>query len=159
MIMSRRENPPYVLRVTQVPWICDYNVSMCAFSARRRLGNVGEDVACEFLLRKGFVVVTRNYLKPWGEIDIIAKKGNDYRFIEVKTISRATSTGGDSRATRINMTAEDHIHLAKLKKLVRTVELYMGNIKGDVDYQIDVVTVELDLTTRKARCKLYEQVL
>jgi putative endonuclease len=132
---------------------------MTAYSAKRRLGNTGEDVACTYLLKKGFDIVERNYLKPWGEIDIVARKGGSYRFIEVKTISRGT--GGDlgSRATRPNMTAEDHIHPAKLKKLARTVDIYMGDIKGNHDYQIDVVTVELDFATRKAACKLYEQVL
>lgn len=128
---------------------------MAAFSARRRLGNIGEDIACTYLIGKGFEILTRNYLKPWGEIDIIARKNGGYRFIEVKTISRETSHG----KRRPNMSAEDHIHPAKMKKLVRTVELYMGNIKGDEDCQIDVVTVELDPATRTARCKLYEQVL
>ncbi len=132
---------------------------MAAFSARRQLGNTGEDIACRYLLDKGFEIVARNYLKPWGEIDIICRKKGGYRFIEVKTISRATSTEGGSRATRPNMTAEDHIHPAKLKKLARTVDTYMADIKGDVDYQIDVVTVELDFRTRKATCTLYEQIL
>lgn len=130
-----------------------------AYSERRHLGNKGEDIACEFLARKGFTVIARNYLKPWGEIDIIARKDDEYRFVEVKTISRATSSRDGSRATRPNMSAEDHIHPAKLKKLARTVETYMADVKGNADYQIDVLTVELDLETRKASCKLYEQVL
>lgn len=132
---------------------------MAAFSERRRLGNKGEDIACEYLSRKGFVVIARNYLKPWGEIDIICKKGTELRFVEVKTISRATSGAGGSRGTRPNMTAEDHVHPAKLKRLVRTVETYMADQSGDPDYQIDLVTVELDMQTRTARCKLYEQIL
>ncbi len=128
---------------------------MAAFSKKRQLGNVGEDVACKYLTSKGFVIVERNHLKPWGEIDIVARVGDIYRFVEVKTISRENGGGGFTR----NMTAEDHIHPAKLQKLVRTVEIYMANLAGDFDYQIDVVTVELDTSTRRARCKLYEQVL
>lgn len=131
---------------------------MVAFSERRLLGNKGEDIACEYLARKGFVVVARNYLKPWGEIDVICKKGAELRFVEVKTISRATSPGG-SRAPHRNMTAEDHVHPAKLKRLARTVETYMADQPGDPDYQIDLVTVELDLQTRTAHCQLYEQIL
>jgi Holliday junction resolvase-like predicted endonuclease len=80
------------------------------------------------------------------------------RFIEVKTISRATSTSEGSRGTP-NMTAEDHVHPAKLQRLARTVETYMADIPGDIDYQIDLVTVELDMKTRTAKCKLYEQIL
>lgn len=131
---------------------------------RRKIGNKGEDIACEYITRRGFTVVARNYLKPWGEIDIIATKDGVYRFIEVKTISRATSSRDGSREmspnrARTTMTAEDHIHPAKLQRLARTVETYMAESKGDADYQIDVVTVELDMVTRTARCKLYEQVL
>jgi Holliday junction resolvase-like predicted endonuclease len=132
---------------------------MTAFSAKRRLGNKGEDVACEYLMRKGFEIVERNHLRPWGEIDIVARKDGAYRFIEVKTISRATSSEDGSRATRPNMTAEDHVHPAKLKKLTRTVEIYMAEQRGDSDYQIDLVTVDLDFSARKASCKLYEQIL
>ncbi|MBP9757207.1 MAG: YraN family protein [Candidatus Pacebacteria bacterium] len=132
---------------------------MVAFSAKRQLGNKGEDIACVYLQSKGFEIVERNYLKPWGEIDIIARKGKALHFIEVKTISRATSAGGGSRGTSPNMTAEDQLHPAKLKRLARTVDIYMGDRDSSVDYQIDLVTVELDMKTRTARCKLYEQVL
>ncbi len=116
---------------------------------------MGESIACEYLAKKGFTIVARNYLKPWGEIDIIAQKGGEYRFVEVKTISRVTAT----QQRVANMTAEDHMHPAKLKRLARTVETYMADVPGNHDYQIDVVTVELDTATRKARCTLYEQVL
>lgn len=132
-----------------------YTGRMTAYSARRRLGNLGEDIACTYLSGKGFTVIARNYLRPWGEIDIVAIKEGVYRFVEVKTISRVTASGTDVS----NMSAEDHIHPAKLMKIVRTVESYMANVKGDYDYQVDVITVELDATTRRARCKLYEQVL
>lgn len=122
---------------------------------RRKLGNVGENVACEYLQRRGFEIVQRNYLKPWGEIDIIARKEGTYRFIEVKSISREKGRSGTLRA----MSAEDHIHPAKLQRLARTVETYMAEGKGNADYQIDVVAVVLDTSTRRATCKLYEQVL
>ncbi len=128
---------------------------MVAFSKSRRLGNLGEDIACTFLVSKGFAILERNHLRPWGEIDIVARFNDVYRFVEVKTISREKG----SRETRVNMTAEDHIHPAKMQKIARTVEVYMTSIKDDLDFQIDVVTVELDTLTRRARCKLYEQVL
>ena len=140
--------------------LCDgYTDSMVAFSAKRQLGNKGEDIACIYLKGKGFEILERNYLKPWGEIDIIAMRKGEYHFIEVKTISRATSTGDGSRGTRPNMSAEDHLHPAKLKRLARTVDVYMTDRDANIDYQIDLVTVELDMATRRARCKLYEQVL
>lgn len=49
------------------------------------IGDWGEEKACEFLRRHGFAVKGRNYHTASGEIDIIAAKGGDYYFIEVKT--------------------------------------------------------------------------
>lgn len=51
----------------------------------KNLGDWGEDQAVKFLQRQDFVLVGRNYFTPVGEIDIIARKGNDFYFIEVKT--------------------------------------------------------------------------
>lgn len=50
-------------------------------------GKLGEDIACEYLLNKSFTVIERNYRKPWGELDIIAKDPKGVLvFVEVKTI-------------------------------------------------------------------------
>ena len=62
--------------------------------ARQRLGKKGEDAACAYLERKGYVICRRNYrrrylfrdqLDRYGEIDIIAAKGGELSFVEVKT--------------------------------------------------------------------------
>lgn len=51
----------------------------------KKLGAWGEDQACLFLARKGFRVIDRNFQTTQGEIDIVAIKGGDYYFVEVKT--------------------------------------------------------------------------
>lgn len=51
----------------------------------KNLGDWGENQACSFLQRHGFKVIERNYHTTMGEIDVIATKGDDYYFIEVKT--------------------------------------------------------------------------
>ena len=48
---------------------------------------------------------------------------------------------------------------AKLKKIARTAETYMNERGGDKEFQIDGVAVTLDMNTRTARCRLYEQIL
>ena len=48
------------------------------------IGNLGEDLAVKFLLEKGYELLERNFFKPFGEIDIIAKDKDYVVFIEVK---------------------------------------------------------------------------
>ena len=123
---------------------------------RRVTGDLGEEIACAFLKRKGFRILDRNYQKPWGEIDIIAEKGGVVRFIEVKTVSRE-SLPGISR--EMDYRPEELANEGKLKKVVRTAQLYM-EAKGDErEYQIDVVGVVISENSRTARCRLFEQVL
>jgi len=47
-------------------------------------GKVGEELACHYLQDNGYLILSRNYRSRFGEIDIIAKKGNCIAFIEVK---------------------------------------------------------------------------
>ena len=49
------------------------------------LGDWGEKQACDFLVRYGFAIVEQNFHTTTGEVDIIARKGSDIYFIEVKT--------------------------------------------------------------------------
>ncbi len=127
------------------------------YSAKRQLGNLGEDVACEFLVGKGFVIIERNHLRSWGEIDIIAEKAGIVRFIEVKSVTRENLS--DVTREKDDYRPEEQVHPAKLRKIARTAEMYM-NAKGDSrEYQIDVIGVFIDPIRRKARCRLFEQVL
>lgn len=43
-------------------------------SNSQKIGELGENVACKFLMKHGFTILERNYTKKWGEIDVIALK-------------------------------------------------------------------------------------
>ena len=51
---------------------------------KRQKGSWFEDVACEYIQASGAGIIRRNYRIRSGEIDIIAKDGKYYCFIEVK---------------------------------------------------------------------------
>jgi putative endonuclease len=52
---------------------------------RRHLGQLGEQLAAEHLVRCGFEIVERNFRTRWGELDIVAFDGRTLAFCEVKT--------------------------------------------------------------------------
>ena len=53
---------------------------------RAELGRIGEDIATQYLIDKGFTIIERNYNLHHGcEIDIIARKGTCIHYVEVKT--------------------------------------------------------------------------
>lgn len=51
---------------------------------RTETGKRGEQLAIEFLVAAGYRIVERNYREKCGEIDIIARDGPTWVFIEVK---------------------------------------------------------------------------
>ena len=61
---------------------------------RPQLGRLGEQLAAEHLIRRGFQIVERNYRTRWGELDIVAYDGRTLAFCEVKT--RRLSPSGRS---------------------------------------------------------------
>lgn len=122
----------------------------------KSIGVRGEDIACQFLRQKGYGILERNYTQPWGEIDIIALKDRVVHFVEVKAVSVPTEMF--SRESSGYM-PEEQIHKEKLHKIARTAELYMHSTKDKREYQIDAVGVLMDTEARRARCRLFEQIL
>src|SRR4051812_47699136 len=86
-------------------------------TAKRKVGDIGETIACQYILNKGFKILGRNYLKPYGEIDIIAEKAGIYHFIEVKTITLRIVT----HVTKDEHRPEDNVHELKLKRLSNAI--------------------------------------
>lgn len=54
-------------------------------SSTSSLGRHGEDRAVSWLGEQGYEILARNYRYGKGEIDIIARDGDELAFIEVKT--------------------------------------------------------------------------
>lgn len=119
-------------------------------------GALGEELARKFLVSKGYRIIESNFRKPWGEIDIIAEKEGIVRFVEVKAVSASWS---DISRERSGYMPEEQIHSSKLKKIIRTAELYMEERGDNREFQIDAVGVLMDTRERKAKCRLFEQIL
>ena len=98
---------------------------------RRRSGALGEDMACAYLKNQGFKILDRNYARPTGEIDIIAREGDVIAFVEVKA---RTSVRYGTPAEAVNRAKQAHI--------LRTALLYIAE-RGldDAPMRFDIVEV------------------
>jgi putative endonuclease len=120
------------------------------------VGSVGERLAAEYLAKKGFTILARNYRRPYGEIDIVARRGDTTHFVEVKTVSREMEDG-ISRETD-DYRPEERVTPGKLKRLTRAISSYIAEHPIVEDYQIDVVAILLDQMKRTAKVSFYENV-
>jgi len=105
--------------------------------ATKPLGDKGEKIAREYLENKGYKILDKNFrYSKLGELDIIAQKGNDIVFIEVKTRMK-TGPGG--------FWPEDNITYDKQKKLIKLSQIWLRKrpaLAGQ-DWQIDVLAIEI----------------
>ena len=127
-------------------------------------GSHGENIACRFLENHGYMVISRNYRRPFGEIDIIAKApSRTLVFTEVKTM-----TEHPFNDQRDELVPEDHLTIGKLKKLKRICAMFSAKHPEMIDekkgWQIDLISIvcPLDklLTEKDKYCviKHYENI-
>lgn len=135
---------------------------------KAELGKLGEDLACRYLVDKNYKIIERNYRKPWGELDIIAKSPDKTLvFIEVKTTKRIGNQFGNQANSypqlpnskimfqEIQRDSEQYLGIesemqmtsAKIKKLKRTASLYAGHYPELIDdakgWRIDLLALTI----------------
>lgn len=122
---------------------------------KRRIGDIGEGIVAKYLENKGFLVVFTNYLKPWGELDIVAKHSDKLHFVEVKTVSRGKRMGEDQ------VRPEENMHTHKVRRLNRAIQTYLLEYKipQETEWQIDLACVYLDFSTRRATVDMFENII
>lgn len=120
------------------------------------IGRVGEKVAEEYLVSKGHTILSRNYRKPYGEIDIVSRKAGLVRFVEVKSVSWET---GEGVSTKEGYRPEENVHPAKIKRMVRVIDTYIREKNIESDWQFDVIAVYLDEKTKTAKVRYLENVI
>src|ERR1035437_1887140 len=110
-------------------------------SEKQKIGEIGENIACKFLIKHGFSMLERNYTKKWGEIDVVAEKTRKLYFIEVKSVSRDLSFV--SRETLDEYKPEDNMHPWKLKRLSRTIQTYLlsKKVPDEKEWQVDLIVI------------------
>lgn len=139
-----------------------------AKTEKQKIGEIGENAACVFLVKHRHKILDRNYRKKWGEIDIVSQKDGKLRFIEVKTVSRVTEPKINLQNKLIRPTnqndwfrPEENVHYHKLKRLGRAIQTYLleKEISDETEWQFDVMAVFLDLKAKKAKIRITENVI
>lgn len=104
---------------------------------RRETGLVAEKASVEYLETLGFQIIERNYRKRYGEIDIIARKGDRIHFIEIK------SRRSPSEFEPLESWGEE-----QRQRFILLVEGYLAehaeSVEGDrIEVSLDFMGVEL----------------
>ncbi len=99
-----------------------------------QIGKTGEEIACDFLYKKGFQIIEKNYYCHWGEIDVIAKKNDKIHFVEIKT--RVGTRKGEPY---------ESVNRQKLRKLMRAIQFYLLNRRlKNYKLCLDVISIVLN---------------
>lgn len=130
---------------------------------KRKIGNTGEEIACKYLLKAGFQVLERNFLRKCGEIDIIAEKEEKLHFIEVKSVSREILSVASREVSyeTCGYRPEDNVSQSKLKKVKKTIQLYLmeKKLSEACNWTFDVMTVLVDFNKRVGRVNMIKDII
>jgi putative endonuclease len=102
------------------------------------LGKIGEQLAVEYLLSKGYEIVVRNYMFQKAEIDIIAKHDNMMVCVEVKT--RNSDFFGDP---------QEFVSKSKIKLLVKAMDAFIIENDIQLESRFDIIAILKNKTTEQ----------
>ena len=95
-----------------------------------QLGEKGEQLAVDYLLKNDYKIVAQNYRFLKAEVDVIAQKENVLICVEVKT--RSTIDFGNP---------QDFINPKKIKLLVSAMDNYVVENDLDVEVRFDIIAI------------------
>ncbi|MBI2448208.1 YraN family protein [Candidatus Microgenomates bacterium] len=100
----------------------------------KKIGDWGEEVAAKYLRARGYDIIKRNYRCYFGEIDIIARRGPNLVFVEVKT----------KTSNRFGL-PEEMVDSVKIEKINNIINYVLGRWNGpEPIVRMDVISVIRD---------------
>lgn len=121
------------------------------------VGNLGESIAANFLKKRDFYILERNYRKSFGEIDIVARKTHftslnshvahetktTVHFVEVKTVSYETKAKLQQIVAHETWRPEELVHEFKLNQIRKAAESWIIENEWVGEVQIDVIAIRM----------------
>ena len=116
---------------------------------RKETGALGENIAADYLSKRGYTIRERNFRIREGEIDIIAEKDGTLVFVEVR-----------SKTSRQFGTAEESITERKKKRLIALTEAYLSDCaEQPASCRIDIIAIQLDAQGKLIRLNTIENAI
>jgi len=107
---------------------------------KKNIGKIGEKISIDYLQKKNFIIIERNFRCRLGEIDIIARTGDKISFIEVKT-RIGTNKGkpyesvNKSKLWHIKRTANYFLLINEIKECKLSVDIISIVLNDDLSVQ------------------------
>ena len=94
------------------------------------IGKLGEELAVQYLIDKGYEILERNWRNVHKEIDIIARDGQDLVIVEVKTRQTDEYGNPDTAVTK-----------QKQNRLIAAANAYLFSKRLDIDTRFDIISI------------------
>ena len=104
--------------------------------SNQAFGALGEKLAAKHLKQQHYKILYKNYKNKLGEIDIIARDGNEIVFVEVKTRSASPYLSGQYA---VDQRKQFHI--------MRTAAYFLDTKNIKLQPRFDVLEMEIDRAT------------
>jgi len=114
---------------------------------RQRLGKFGEAIAENYLAHYGYAPIGRNFKTYYGEIDLIAQKGDEILFCEVKT--RSADDYGYP---------EESVDRRKIRHLIKAAVSYLEWKRIDKFWRLDIISISISKREKKAKIKWFKNI-
>jgi len=115
-------------------------------------GFLGEQIGTSYLLKNHYQIITNNYQKKWGEIDIVAfdKTTRETVFVEVKTRMKTNSS---------HILPEEELTEAKIKRLQRAILSFLNQYHlDDKPWRFDFLAIETSDLNEEPEIRHYKDV-
>lgn len=94
------------------------------------LGKKGEAIAGDYLSKKGYRILHRNYRFKKGEIDLVCQFEDQLVVVEVKTRNSSYMAG-----------PEETVTMNKQKAIIKVANAYIDEYEIDMETRFDIVSV------------------
>lgn len=111
-------------------------------------GKLGEKIAEDYLKKRGYKIIDRNFKTKYGEIDLVCLRGNKLIIIEVRT--KIGENFGSP---------EDSLNKNKLRKIWLNARNYSAGKKWRGDVNIDAVCIVLNSDKIVERIAHYQNIV